>query len=61
MHRRYLQFNALRADPVAIRSATGELGLEFFVGDQSALLKVDQEHAARLKPPLRFDDFGVDR
>ncbi len=44
--------------PVGLR--LGELGLDLLVGDDGALLQVDQQHLARLQPPLGDDLFRRD-
>ncbi len=46
----------LRAlQPLLVGIARGEIGLEVVVGDDLALLQVDQQHLARLQPPLARD------
>ena len=46
----------LRAlQPRLIRVAGGDLGLQLLVGDDAALLEVDEQHLARLQAPLLDD------
>ena len=41
--------------PFLVRFGLGEAGLDFLVLDDPAFLKVDQQHPARLEPPLADD------
>ncbi len=46
----------LRAlEPLPVRVALGELRLEFLVGDEAALVEIDEQHLARLQAPLGDD------
>ena len=42
-------------EPPLPRARRGELGLELLVADDAALLEVDEQHPARLEPPLAHD------
>ena len=48
-------------EPLFIRRGIGQLGLEFLVLDNAALFEIDQQHAARLEPPLARDIGIVER
>ena len=50
-----------RFEPLLIGLRIGELGLELLVFDDAALFEVDQQHAARLKPPFARDIGIVER
>ena len=47
--------------PLLVGMGAGELGLDLLVGDDAALLEVDEQHLARLQAPLADDLFGRDR
>ena len=47
--------------PVLVRLGGGERGLEFLVLDDPALIEIDQQHAARLEPPLADNIVFLDR
>ena len=47
--------------PLLIGMRRGELGLDLLVGDDAALLKVDEQHLAGLQPPFLDDGFLGDR
>ena len=52
----------LRAvEPLLIGMRGGELGLDLLVGDDAALLQVDQQHLAGLQTPLLDDGLFGDR
>ena len=54
--RRQILEHDLRAlQPFAIGVALGQRRLEFLVGNEPAFLEIDQEHLARLQPPLGDD------
>ena len=52
------KFQALCLKPVSVGSATGEIGLEFLVGNHAALLKVDEEDLPRLQTAFGHHSFG---
>ena len=49
----HLDLGALQ--PLLVGVARGEIGLEVVIGDDAALLQVDQQHLARLQAPLPGD------
>ena len=51
----FLEHDLGAVQPLAIRMALGELRLDFVVGNEAALLEVDQQHLARLQAPLGDD------
>ncbi len=53
------QFNAIFAKPLTIGATGSERAFEFFIGNDTTLFKVNQEHLARLKATLGLDVFGV--
>ena len=53
--RQFLQHDLGAAEPLAIGMALGQRRLDLVVGDQPALLEVDQQHLAGLQPPLGDD------
>ena len=55
-----VQQQPLVLQPLLVRTAIGEVLLEFFIGDQATLLEIDQEHLARLEAALLFDIGRVD-
>ena len=52
--------DALLRQPVPVGQLGSEMALDFLVGDHATRLKVDQEHAAGLKPTLLNDASGID-
>ena len=42
-------------EPLLIGMRAGELGLDLLVGDDAALLEVDEQHLAGLEPPFLHD------
>lgn len=46
--------------PLVVRATAGDIGLEFFVGDQTSLFEIDEEHLARLQAALDLDVVGID-
>ena len=56
----FAQQQSLALEPFVIRTPIGEVLLQFFVGNQSTLLKIDQEHLPGLKSALDFDVLGFD-
>ena len=55
----HLHLRALQ--PLLVGIARGEIGLEVVIGDDAALLQVDQQHLARLQAPLARDVLLGDR
>ena len=53
-----VELDAHGINPALVRLGVGQIVLEFLVVDDAALLHVDQEHLARLQPPL-LDDAGL--
>ena len=53
--RQFLDLNLRAAEPLAIGMALRELRLDLVVGNEAALLEVDQQHLAGLQPPLGDD------
>ncbi len=53
--RQFLQLDLCAAEPLAIGMASGQRRLDLVVGNQAAFLEVDQQHLARLQPPLGDD------
>ena len=47
--------------PLGIGPLRGDFLLQLLVGNQPALLEIDQEHPARLQAALLLDDLGIDR
>jgi hypothetical protein len=50
-----VQLDAEVLDPLLVRLAVGDVGLELLVVDHATLLEVDQEHLAGLQAPLAHD------
>ncbi len=50
-----IQADAQVVDPLLVRLAVGQAGLELFVVDHAALFQVNQEHLAGLQAPLAHD------
>ena len=47
-------------EPLFIGVALGERGLELLVGNEAALIEIDEQHLARLQPPFLHDVFFRD-
>ena len=52
-----IERDLLLLEPLRIRLTCGQLLLDFLVGDDALLHRVDQEHASRLQPALLADVF----
>ena len=50
-----VQTNAQILNPLFIRLGVGQTGFQLFIIDHATLLKIDQEHLARLESPLSND------
>ncbi len=53
--RHVVELDAKVLDPLLVGLAVREIAFELLVVDHSPLIEVDQEHAARLQPPLAHD------
>ena len=53
--RQFFQNDLGAVQPVAVGMALGELRLDLVVGNEAALLEVDEQHLAGLQPPLGDD------
>ncbi len=59
--RKVFQTDALFLEPCTERVPGGDSVLELLVPDDAPLVKVDEEHASRLQPPLVGNRFRIDR
>ncbi len=53
--RQVIQADPQALDPLPVRAVVGQLGLDFFIINNPALIKIDEQHLARLQAPL-FQD-----
>ena len=59
--RQVLEHDLRALEPFLVGMAAGERRLELLVGNEAALFEVDQQHLARLQPPLGDDVLFRDR
>ena len=58
--RQIVEVDGLILEPLLVRSLRGNGRFELLVGDDAALLEIDEEHSAWLQSTLGFDIFGSD-
>ncbi len=58
--RQVLQVDPAGVQPLVVRVLAGEVPLDLLVVDDPAVVGVDEEHPARLQPPLADDPGGID-
>ena len=59
--RQFLELDLGAVQPLLVGMAACQRRLQFFVRDQPAFVEIDQQHLARLQPPLLDDVLFVDR
>ena len=59
MRRQIRQFQALPRYPLAVRTALGPFGFDFFVGNQAPGIEIDEKNPARLQATFGNDFGGI--
>ena len=57
--RQFIQRDLVLFQPLPIGLATGQLALQFVIGNNAALLQIDEEHLAGLQATAAFDVLGL--